>query len=322
MPSEPSSSALGSVLEAVVRRSIEIVEVAPRDGLQNEKVLVSTTDKAALIMRAVAAGAQRIEAVSFVNPRAVPQMADAEAVMSTLREGQDLRGEGVSLIGLVLNRRGLDRAIAADVDEVNFVVVASETFNGRNQGVPIAETLRQIAEAPAVARDAGLRLGVTIGAAFGCPFEGEVAQEHVVRIAAELASFGVEEIALADTIGVADPLAVERRFTAVRAVAPGVRLRGHFHNTRNTGLANAYAAWRAGAASLDSSIGGIGGCPFAPAATGNIPTEDLAYMLARMGVETGYDLDRLVSAAHWLKEILGAESLPGMVSRAGGFPAV
>jgi hydroxymethylglutaryl-CoA lyase len=273
------------------------------------------------VAHAVAAGARRIEAVSFVNPRAVPQMADAEAVMTALRGEHDLRGADVSLIGLVLNRRGLDRAIAADVDEANFVVVASETFNVRNQGVPIAETLRQISEAPAVAREAGLKLGVTIGAAFGCPFEGEVSEEQVVRIAAELASFGVEEIALADTIGVADPLAVERRFAAVAAVAPGVRLRGHFHNTRNTGLANAFAAWRAGAASLDSSIGGIGGCPFAPAATGNIPTEDLAYMLARMGVETGYDLVRLITAAGWLKEVLGAESLPGMVSRAGGFPA-
>ncbi len=301
--------------------SLQIIEVAPRDGLQNEKVQVSTADKVELTLRAVAAGARRIEAVSFVNPRAVPQMADAEAVMAGLRSQQDLRARGVSLIGLVLNRRGLDRAIAADVDEANFVVVASETFNVRNQGVPIAETLRQIGAAPAVAREAGLTLGVTIGAAFGCPFEGEVPEGQVVRIAAELASFGVEEIALADTIGVGDPLTVERRFAAVRAVAPGVRLRGHFHNTRNTGLANAFAAWRAGAESLDASIGGIGGCPFAPAATGNIPTEDLAYMLARMGVKTGYDLDSLIASAHWLRGVLGAQSLPGMVSKAGGFPA-
>jgi hydroxymethylglutaryl-CoA lyase len=301
--------------------SVQIIEVAPRDGLQNEKVQVSTADKVELTLRAVAAGARRIEAVSFVNPRAVPQMADAEAVMAGLRGERDLRAEGVSLIGLVLNRRGLDRAIAADVDEANFVVVASETFNVRNQGVPIAETLRQISEAPAVARDAGLKLGVTIGAAFGCPFEGEVSEDQVVRIAAELASFGVEEIALADTIGVGDPLTVERRFATIRANTPGVRLRGHFHNTRNTGLANAFAAWRAGAESLDASIGGIGGCPFAPAATGNIPTEDLAYMLARMGVETGYDLESLIASAHWLQDVLGAERLPGMVSRAGGFPA-
>lgn len=301
--------------------SIQIIEVAPRDGLQNEKVLVSTADKVELVLRAAAAGARRIEAVSFVNPRAVPQMADAEAVMAGLRGERDLRAEGVSLIGLVLNRRGLDRAIAADVDEANFVVVASETFNARNQGVPIAETLRQISEAPAVARGAGLKLGVTIGAAFGCPFEGEVSEDQVVGIAAELASFGVEEIALADTIGVGDPARVERRFAAIRTIAPGVRLRGHFHNTRNTGLANAFAAWRAGAESLDASIGGIGGCPFAPAATGNIPTEDLAYMLARMGVETGYDLESLIASAHWLQGVLSADLLPGMVSRAGAFPA-
>ncbi len=301
--------------------SIEIIEVAPRDGLQNEKTTVSTADKITLVRRAVAAGARRIEAVSFVNPRAVPQMADAEAVMEGLRAGDDLRAAGVSLIGLVLNRRGLDRAIAADVDEANFVVVASETFNVRNQGVPVAETLRQISAAPAVARDAGLKLGVTIGAAFGCPFEGEVSEDQVVRIASELASFGVEEIALADTIGVGDPLTVERRFAAVKAAAPDVRLRGHFHNTRNTGLANAFAAWRTGVESLDASIGGIGGCPFAPAATGNIPTEDLAYMLARMDVRTGYDLESLIDCARWLQGVLNAERLPGMVSRAGGFPA-
>lgn len=300
--------------------SIEIIEVAPRDGLQNEKTPVSTADKIALVRRAVSAGARRVEAVSFVNPRAVPQMADAEAVMEGLRGADDLRAAGVSLIGLVLNRRGLDRAIAADVDEANFVVVASETFNVRNQSVPIAETLRQISEAPAVARDAGLKLGVTIGAAFGCPFEGEVPEAQVVRIAAELASFGIEEIALADTIGVGDPLTVEARFAAVRAAAPDVRLRGHFHNTRNTGLANAFAAWRAGVASLDASLGGIGGCPFAPAATGNIPTEDLVYMLDRMGVETGCSLEGLISAAHWLQGVLGGKRLPAMVSRAGAFP--
>ncbi len=300
--------------------SIEIVEVSPRDGLQNEKTMVSASDKAALVLKAVEAGARRVEAVSFVNPRAVPQMADADEVMARLRGQQDLRARGVSLIGLVLNRRGLDRAIAADVDEVNFVVVASETFNARNQGVPISETLRQIAEAPQVARQAGLKLGVTIAAAFGCPFEGEVAVDHVARIAAELADYGVAEITLADTIGVGDPLAVETRFTAVRAVAPEAVLRAHFHNTRNTGLANAFAAWRSGVASLDASIGGIGGCPFAPAATGNVPTEDLAYMFARMGVGTGLDLASLIDTAGWLKGVLGAPALPGMVSKAGGFP--
>jgi len=300
--------------------SIEIVEVAPRDGLQNEKVLLPTADKVALVLRAVAAGAKRIEAVSFVNPRAVPQMADAEAVMQALRGDHDLRADGVVLVGLVLNRRGLDRALSAKIDEANFVVVASETFNQRNQGVPISETMAQIADSGAVARSAGLPMSVTIGAAFGCPFEGETPEAVVVRLAAEAVQAGVREIALADTIGVADPLTVERRIAAVRAVVGDTPIRCHFHNTRNTGIANAYAAWRAGAATLDTSLGGIGGCPFAPAATGNIATEDVVYMFNRMGVATGLELESLISSAAWLSGKLGF-AVPAALSRAGDFPA-
>ncbi|HWA60646.1 MAG TPA: hydroxymethylglutaryl-CoA lyase [Caulobacteraceae bacterium] len=298
----------------------QIVEVSPRDGLQNEKVLVSTRDKVELVYRAAAAGARRIEAVSFVNPKAVPQMADAEAVMARLREDPDLRARGVSLAGLIVNRRGVDRALAADVDELNFVVVASETFNRRNQGAAIAETLEQVGQAAAIARTESIPLTVTIGAAFGCPFEGEVPPAQVAAIARELRGLGVAEIALADTIGVGDPVSVETRVAAVREAAPGVPLRCHFHNTRNTGIANALAAWRAGVGRLDASIGGIGGCPFAPAATGNIPTEDTAYMFERMGLSTGYDLAILVEAAQWLGERLGGGALPGMLSRAGLFP--
>jgi hydroxymethylglutaryl-CoA lyase len=298
---------------------LEIIEVSPRDGLQNEKALVPTSDKVALVRRAIAAGAKRIEAVSFVNPKAVPQMADAEAVMAQLRGGPDLRAQGVSLIGLVLNRRGFDRAVACGVDEANFVVVASETFNQRNQGATIAVTMAQIGESVPLARAAGLRFGVTIGASFGCPFEGEVAEAQLVSLARELAAIGVPEIALADTIGVGDPVAVERRIAAVRTVAPDASIRCHFHNTRNTGLANAFAAWRAGASSLDTSIGGIGGCPFAPAATGNIPTEDTVYMFERMGVSTGYKLPELVEAATWLGGVL-AKPVPGMLAKAGRFP--
>ena len=301
---------------------IEIVEVSPRDGLQNQPVLVSTADKVRLILKAAEAGARRIEAVSFVNPKAVPQMADAEAVLAGLRGETDLTARGVRLIGLVLNRRGFDRGAAAGVDEVNFVIVASETFNYRNQGASIAQTLKQIGEAAPLARQAGLGFGVTIGAAFGCPFEGEVSEDRVGGIAADLAAMGVEEIAIADTIGVGDPVAVTRRLEVVRAAAPEARLRCHFHNTRNTGLANAYAAWAAGASVLDASIGGIGGCPFAPAATGNIPTEDTVYMLHRMGVQTGYNLERVISAAGWLGERLGDGPLPGMLGRAGSFPGL
>jgi hydroxymethylglutaryl-CoA lyase len=301
-------------------KSIEIIEVSPRDGLQNEKTMVSTADKVELVRRAVRAGARRIEAVSFVNPRRVPQMADAGEVMAALRGDDELRAQGVSLIGLVLNRTGFDRALASDVDEVNFVVVASETFNQRNQGVSIAETMAQIARTAEVARAEGVAFGVTIGASFGCPFEGEVPEDQVRRIAQAAGEMGVAEIALADTIGVGDPLSVERRIALARAAAPAARIRCHFHNTRNTGLANAYAAWRAGAEALDASIGGVGGCPFAPAATGNIPTEDTVYMLERMGVPTGYDLPALIETAAWLGARLGQASLPGMLGRAGPFP--
>jgi hydroxymethylglutaryl-CoA lyase len=298
---------------------IEIVEVAPRDGLQNEKALLAVADKVELVLRSIAAGARRIEAVSFVNPRAVPQMADAEAVMERLREDGDLRADGVTLIGLVLNRRGLDRALKAAVDEANFVVVASESFNQRNQGVPIAETMAQILQSGEVARAEGLPMSVTIGAAFGCPFEGEVPEAMVVRLAAEAARAGVKEIALADTIGVADPLMVERRIAAVRGAVGDTPIRCHFHNTRNTGIANAYAAWRAGAATLDTSLGGVGGCPFAPAATGNIATEDVAYMFNRMGIKTGLDLERLIASASWLSDKLGKPT-PAALGRAGNFP--
>lgn len=301
--------------------SPEIVEVAPRDGLQNEKTVVATADKAELVYRAAAAGARRIEAVSFVNPAAVPQMADAEALMERLRRDPGLRARGVNLGGLVLNRRGVDRALAADVDELNFVVVATESFNRRNQGVGVDETLAQLSAIRPLVRARGVPLTVTIGAAFGCPFEGEVPESRIGDLAGRLAEAAVDEIALADSIGVADPLAVERRIALVRRAAPGIPLRCHFHNTRNTGLANAYAAWRAGATSLDASIGGIGGCPFAPAATGNIPTEDTVYMFERMALRTGYDLAALIDAAAWLSGVLGARPLPGMVSRAGPFPA-
>lgn len=298
--------------------AVTLLEVSPRDGLQNEKTPVSTVDKIALIRRAAAAGARRIEAVSFVNPKAVPQMADAEAVMAGLAD-TGLREAGVRFAGLVLNRRGVDRALAAGVDELNFVVVATETFNRRNQGVAIADTLAQLEEVAAIARLERVPLSVTIGAAFGCPFEGETPEPQLKRLLDRVAALQPDELALADTIGVGDPLSVERRVALARAAAPGARLRCHFHNTRNTGLANAYAAWRAGVEVLDTSIGGIGGCPFAPAATGNIPTEDTAYMFRRMGVATGLDLPALIDAAGWLGGVLGAPT-PGLLARAGPFP--
>ncbi|WP_373006103.1 hydroxymethylglutaryl-CoA lyase [Hyphomonas sp.] len=301
---------------------IEIVEVSPRDGLQNEPDLVPTHQKLELIKRAAASGARRIEAVSFVNSKAVPQMADAEEVMMAIRGETAFRQEGIAISGLVLNRRGLDRALKADVDEVNFVVLASETFNKRNQGATTMETMRQLGEAVSVARAEGIPVGLTIGAAFGCPFEGEVPLAKVIALVEQAGAFDLGEIALADTIGVADPLAVEQRVAALRAALPGVPLRCHFHDTRNTGLANAYAAWRSGATTLDASIGGIGGCPFAPNATGNVATEDLVYMFSRMGVETGLSLDSLLAAAEWLQDEVLKKAVPSALLRSGGFPSV
>jgi hydroxymethylglutaryl-CoA lyase len=293
---------------------IELVEVAPRDGLQNERVVFSTADKVALIDRALAAGLRRIEVASFVNPSRVPQMADAEAVLEHLK-GR----EGLSRIGLVLNRRGLDRALRAGVDEVNFVVVASETFSQRNQAASVEETLRLWGEVAVIARASGVRVSAVIGAAFGCPFEGEVPPAQVAALVRRIAEHGPDEIALADTIGVASPGDVRERFAAAAEAAQGVALRAHFHNTRNTGIANAYAAVLAGVRVLDASIGGIGGCPFAPAATGNIATEDLGYMLLRMGQLGPVDLSALIGIATWLQEKLGHQ-VPAMLGRAGLFP--
>jgi hydroxymethylglutaryl-CoA lyase len=293
---------------------VEIVEVGPRDGLQNEEAVVDTPVKVALIERMLDAGARRIEAASFVHPKRVPQMADAEAVMRALP-----RDRGASYIGLVLNERGLDRALGAGVDEVNVVVVATETFSQRNQGIGVDEMLRVWERIAQRAQHAGLRTSVTISAAFGCPFEGEVPAQRVVEVARQAAAAGPDEIALADTIGVGVPPQVTGLISEVREAVHTVPLRCHFHNTRNTGFANVVAALDAGVAALDASVGGIGGCPFAPAATGNIATEDLVYLLDRMGVGHGVDLVKVSRTATWIGDQLGI-TVPGMLSRAGPFP--
>ena len=295
--------------------SVEIVEVGPRDGLQSEPGVFPTAAKIEFIERLFDAGLRRIEVSSFVNPKRVPQMADAEAVLSGLR-----RREGVHFIGLVLNRRGYERAAAAGCNEIGMAVVASDTFNRRNQGVSTDESIAAWLEIAREANAAGLRPTITIGASFGCPFEGEVPVERVIDIARRVAEAGPYEIAFADTIGVGVPAQVAEVFGRAREALPGFRLRGHFHNTRNTGLANAYAAVEAGAVTLDASAGGIGGCPFAPAATGNIPTEDLVYLLERSGIATGVDLDRLLATGEWLQQTLG-RTVPGMLLKAGNFPA-
>jgi hydroxymethylglutaryl-CoA lyase len=298
-----------------MNQAIEIVEVGPRDGLQNEKALVETADKIAFVRQLEASGVRRIEAVSFVNPRRVPQMDGAEAIMAALASTA-----GRSRIGLVLNRRGWDRAVAAGCDEANVVICATDGFGVRNQGATTADQLATLADIMrARGEEGGPPVSLTISVAFGCPFDGEVAEDQVARIAAFGAEQGVAEIALADTIGVADPWTVRRRFELTRAAAPGVSLRAHFHDTRGTGLANAFAAVEAGVRVLDASCGGLGGCPFAPAATGNIATEDLAWMLQRAGWETGIDIEAMIDAARWIGERIGKAPVSSL-SRAGGFP--
>ena len=293
--------------------AIEIVEVGARDGLQNEADILPTATKVELITRAIATGIKRIETVSFVNPTRVPQMADAEAVMSTLPDS-----DTVTYIGLVLNMRGAHRALETKVHQLGAVAIASDSFGIRNQGQTSVDSVAIASEIIGLAKAKGRSGQVTISAAFGCPFEGKVSPDHVVAMARELAKAGPCEIALADTIGVAVPAQVQDLITRVATVTGNIPLRAHFHNTRNTGIANAWAAYQAGVTTLDSSLGGLGGCPFAPNATGNIPTEDLVYLLERSGVSTGLDLDRLIETGHWLTHIMN-RPLSAMVTRAGNY---
>jgi hydroxymethylglutaryl-CoA lyase len=295
-------------------RAIEIVEVGPRDGLQSEPEVLSTATKLELINRLVTAGLKRLEVASFVNPKRVPQMADAEAVLSGLP-----KVPGVQYVGLVLNRKGFDRALAAGCTEMGLVAAATNSFSERNQGATTEELIRTIEEIAPLAREAGVRMQVTLSTAFGCPFEGEVPASRVVEICQRLARSNPLEIALADTIGVAVPSQVTALIEQVRGVVGDVAIRCHFHNTRNTAVANAYAAVLAGVSTLDASVGGVGGCPFAPNATGNVGTEDLVYMLSRAGYDTGINLTKLIETATWLGEQRG-KAVPSMVSKAGGFP--
>ena len=298
-----------------MKEKLELVEVSPRDGLQNEPDIVSTENKLALIDRIIAAGFRRLEAASFVNPKKVPQMADGDAVFAGLPKRND-----VTFIALALNLRGVERALAAGAKEINYVFCASDGFSIRNNGGTVEETFRVWPEVAETAKRGGARLSATISTAFGCPFDGEVSIERVVAVAEMCANQEIFELALADTIGVASPKDVHERFRAIKGVTEGVQLRAHFHNTRNTALANAVAAVEEGVRVLDGSLGGIGGCPFAPGAAGNVPTEDLAYMFARMGFDTGVDLDKAVVAAKFTGGVLGRQT-PGMVSRAPKWPS-
>lgn len=300
--------------EMLKDRAVEIVEVGPRDGLQNEAAIVSTADKLALIRRAIDYGVRRIEVTSFVNPKKVPQLADAEELVRMLPHREDM-----TYIGLVLNRRGAERALATGrIDELGAVCVTSDTFGIRNQGQSSDESLAAAIEIVTLAKAEGRSGQITIATAFGCPFEGRVAIDHVVEMAKRAADAGPLEIALADTIGVGAPAEVSEMVGRVREAVGGLPVRVHFHNTRGTGIANVWAAVNEGAATVDASLGGLGGCPFAPGAAGNVATEDVVYMLERGGVSTGLALPNIVEAAGWLGGVMG-RPLPAMVSKA---PAV
>jgi hydroxymethylglutaryl-CoA lyase/(R)-citramalyl-CoA lyase len=294
--------------------TVTICDVAPRDGLQNEAEIVAPETRGELVNRLAAAGLPRIETVSFVHPARVPQMAGAEEVVAAID-----REPGVVYAGLALNEKGYDRLVATGLDEVHFAFAATETFNRKNQNASVEESVEAAGRIVARAHADGIRATVTIGVSFGCPFEGAVDPAFVLELAERLVAGGTDELVFADTVGVGVPRQV--RHLVAEGVKLGVPVGVHLHNTRNTGFANAFAAVEAGATVLDASVGGIGGCPFAPRATGNIGTEDLVYLLHGEGIETGIDLDALIGVADWLEGVLGRQ-LPGQVYRAGAFAPV
>ena len=295
-------------------KRITLVEVGPRDGLQSEPEILSTDSKLAFINKAIDAGIRRLEVASFVHPKRVPQMADAEALIERLADRDD-----VSYIGLVMNEKGLDRALETKIGEIGMVVVATDSYNRKNQGVDTDESIRVWGKIAERAQKNGVRANVMISSAFGCPYEGEVKVQRIVDLAKRVIEADPTELAIADSIGVAVPNQVSELLGRVREVIGDLPLRCHFHNTRNIGLANAQAAVDSGVSYLDASIGGIGGCPFAPAATGNIPTDDLLYLLDRSGVETGVSLEKIIEVSHWLEQELG-RSVPALLPKAGMFP--
>ena len=293
---------------------ISILEVGPRDGLQSEPEILPTEVKKEFITRTINAGIKQIEVTSFVHPKKVPQMADAEKLVESLPENDD-----VTYIGLIMNQRGFERARDCGIDEVGMVIVSTDTYNMKNQNVVTQESIDNWLSIAAEAKSAGIRTSVVIACSFGCPYEGEIAPEHIASIAEQVLKGKPDVLGLADSVGVAVPSQIKKTFSLIKELAPSIPLRTHLHNTRNTGLANAAAAVEAGVSIIDASTGGIGGCPFAPRATGNIPTDDLLYMLDRSGIETGVDLKQVVKTTDWLEEQLG-RAVPAMVPKAGIFP--
>jgi len=293
---------------------VQIVEVGPRDGFQIESEFIPTEQKIKIIDKLSETGLQRIEATSFVHPKAVPQLADASEVMAGIT-----RKEGVIYTALVPNVKGVERALQAGVEEINLVVSASESHNQNNMNMSIAESLKAFREAARIALDNGMRITGSIATAFGCPFEGRVSPQKVEEIAQEYLTMGVHEVSLADTTGMGDPSQVIDMVSRLRGQFKDVEFRLHLHNTRGAGMANVLAALFEGITIFDGSIGGLGGCPYAPGATGNIPTEDMVHMLESMGIDTGIDLSKLIDCAKMVQELLGRE-LPGQVMKAGPVP--
>lgn len=298
-----------------MQQSVTVMEVSPRDGLQNEDVILSTGQKLSLVEGAIAAGCRRIEVTSFVHPTRVPQMADAEDLCAMLPNADSVR-----YTGLILNERGYQRLRDTKrIHEAGLVVPATDTFGLKNQGLDVNNAVSMAVEVIRDGAQTNFPVQVTIAVAFGCPFEGEVDLKQLLDTAERLAAAGPVELALADTIGVAVPTQVREAFTQLKDKMGELPLRAHFHDTRNTGIANAYASLLAGVSVLDASIGGIGGCPFAPNASGNIATEDLVYMLGRGGIAHGLELSQLLRTASWLQDLL-AKPLPSMMLKAGVFP--
>lgn len=306
-PIDPASAA---AWDGLLPGRVRVVEVGPRDGLQNIEAFVPTAVKIALIDRLARLGFDRIEAVSFVHPKAVPQMRDAEAVLAGIDRG------GARLMALVPNRQGTERALSWGLDMLNFVVSASESFNRANLNQSIAASLAALAESMPLAQAAGVPMRLTISTSFGCPYEGFVDPARVLEIAARGAELGCGEICLGDTTGMANPRQVFGLFGALIGALPGLELAVHLHNTRGAGAANLVAALQAGVAVFDASIGGIGGCPYAPGATGNICSEDMIHMLHEMGIATGVDLEALIATARALEPELGFR-FPGQLIRSG-----
>ena len=292
----------------ILPKSVHITEVGPRDGLQNEPQPVSTDVKVELCERLLAAGVRALEATSFVSPKWVPQMADAADVMARIP-----RPAGVTVSVLTPNMKGFEGALAAGAQEVVIFGAASEAFSQKNINCSIAESIERFRPVAEAAKAGGLRLRAAVSCALGCPYQGEVPVEDVVDVTMRLRDLGCDEIGIADTIGVGTPGRVKAVLEAAAQVYPIERISGHFHDTYGQAIANVYASLQVGVSRFDSSIAGLGGCPYAKGATGNVATEDVVYLLHGLGIATGLDLDRLVDAGQWISEQLGRKSM----SRAG-----